>query len=70
VKPIPMVNTTKPTGPLTIVTDRCDNQYVIPVSKIDHWYEEYVPQSGEIPQYAVYIGSFEAIEFTEWGWRK
>jgi hypothetical protein len=52
---------TKVKGPFTIVdNDSCD-PYIIPVDKLDHWYNEWMfseaYDNGEIPGYAVYCGS-------------
>lgn len=63
--------TAGPCGPFTIVRDFRGNFYIIPSSKVLHWKQEYVPVSGEIPEYARYIGQdiTEEVEFQEWRFR-
>lgn len=47
-------------GPFTIVDNDAGGSYIIPVSKLDHWYKEWMfseeYEMGETPDYAVYCG--------------
>lgn len=58
----------KPRGPFTLVDNDCGDEYVIPLSKLDHWYNEWMHseawEAGDIPWYATYVGG--RLKFYKW----
>lgn len=58
----------KPRGPFTIVDNDCGDEYVIPLSKLNHWYQEWMhSENWEMdltPKYATYIGG--RLKFYRW----